>query len=76
MTPEQRDRLDAAVNLRRYADDQMTNEAKDEAKAWTCATHILLESKTDRYFEQFLRDKTGDAFDAQMFSSLGDGTGP
>jgi hypothetical protein len=47
----------------------MTNEAKDEAKAWTCATHILLESKLDHYFEQFLRDKSDDAFDARLMQS-------
>ena len=48
------------------AQANMTNEAKDEAKAWTCATHILLESKTDQYFETFLRDKSDDAFDARL----------
>lgn len=51
--------------------EQMTNEAKDEAKAWTCATHILLESKLDRYFESFLRDKSDDAFDARLAESFG-----
>lgn len=54
------------------AKENMTNEAKDEAKAWTCATHILLESKTERYFEQFLRDKSDDAFDERMLASFGD----
>ena len=48
----------------------MTNEAKDEAKAWTCATHILLESKPERYFEQFLRDKGDDAFDDRLAASF------
>lgn len=48
----------------------MTNEAKDEAKAWTCATHILLESKPEHYFEQLLRDKSDDAFDQRMFANL------
>lgn len=52
------------------AKEDMTNEAKDEAKAWTCATHILLESKPERYFEQFLRDKGDDAFHARMLSSF------
>lgn len=54
------------------AQEGMTNEAKDEAKAWTCATHILLESKAERYFEQFLRDKSDDAFDQRMLASFGD----
>jgi hypothetical protein len=52
--------------------EKMTPEAKDEAKAWTCATHILLESETDSYIETFLRDKSDDAFDdrlAQSFSA-------
>lgn len=44
----------------------MTPEAKDEAKAWTCATHFLLESNPDVYFEQVLRDKGDDAFDDRM----------
>lgn len=48
----------------------MTNEAKDEAKAWTCATHILLESKPDTYFEGFLHDKSDDAFHARMARSF------
>jgi hypothetical protein len=49
----------------------MTPEAKDEAKAWTCATHFLLESKPDVYFEGILRDKGDDAFDAQLAASFG-----
>lgn len=53
------------------AQEKMTNEAKDEAKAWTCATHILLESKLEHYFEQFLRDKSDDAFDARLAESFG-----
>jgi hypothetical protein len=52
------------------AQANMTNEAKDEAKAWTCATHILLESKTDRYFETFLHDKSDAAFDARLAESF------
>lgn len=52
------------------AQDGMTNEAKDEAKAWTCATHILLENRPDVYMESMLRDKSDDAFDQIMFASL------
>lgn len=51
--------------------EKMTPEAKDEAKAWTCATHFLLESEPDVYFEQILRDKSDDAFDARLASSFG-----
>jgi hypothetical protein len=50
----------------------MTLEAKDEAKAWTCATHFLLESKPDVWFESILRDKGDDAFDDQLVASFGD----
>lgn len=50
--------------------ERMTPEAKDEAKAWTCATHFLLESKPDVYFESILRDKSDDAFDARMAASF------
>lgn len=50
--------------------ERMTPEAKDEAKAWTCATHFLLESKPDVYFETILRDKSDDAFDAHMVESF------
>jgi len=52
--------------------ERMTPEAKDEAKAWTCATHILLESKIDTYIEQFIRDKSDDAFDAQLWQHFKD----
>jgi hypothetical protein len=48
----------------------MTNEAKDEAKAWTCATHILLESNGDDFFESFLHDKSDAAYDARLANSL------
>ena len=48
----------------------MTNEAKDEVKAWTCATHVLLESKAEQYFESILRDKSDDAFDARLLESF------
>jgi hypothetical protein len=50
--------------------ERMTPEAKDEAKAWTCATHVLLESKTDSYMETILRDKSDDAFEHRLVSSL------
>lgn len=52
------------------AQEGMTNEAKDEAKAWTCATHVLLESTSDDYMETILRDKSDDAFDRQLVASL------
>ena len=58
----------AAIEIR----ESMTPEAKDEAKAWTCAIHILLESNLDTYIEQFLRDKSDDAFDAQLVRSFAD----
>lgn len=48
----------------------MTPEAKDEAKAWTCATHILTESKPDDYIESFVDDKSDAAFDAHMARSF------
>lgn len=50
--------------------DRMTPEAKDEAKAWTCATHFLLESKPDVFFEGILHDKSDAAFDARMAASF------
>lgn len=55
----------------------MTVEAKDEAKAWTCATHILLESEVDAFFDgSFLRDKSDDAFHHRMARSLTDAEPP
>ncbi len=51
--------------------ERMTSEAKDEAKAWTCATHFLLESKPDVFFEGILHDKRDDAFDARLAESFG-----
>lgn len=54
------------------ANSAMTNEAKDEAKAWTCATHVLLENKPDVYMESILRDKSDDAFDRRMIASFAD----
>lgn len=53
--------------------EKMTPQAKDEAKAWTCATHFLLESRPDVYFESILRDKSDDAFDARLAESFGAG---
>lgn len=50
--------------------ERMTPEAKDEAKAWTCATHFLLESEPDVYFEGILHDKSDAAFDARMAESF------
>jgi hypothetical protein len=51
----------------------MTVEAKDEAKAWTCATHILLESKTDTFFDGgMLHDKSYAAFNDRMARSFMD----
>lgn len=52
------------------ASPDMTPEAKDEAKAWTCATHILLNNAEDTYFEQFIRDKCDDAFDDRLAASF------
>ena len=51
--------------------EKMPPEAKDEAKAWTCATHFLLESKPDVFFESILRDKSDDAFDDRIAESFG-----
>lgn len=51
------------------ASARMTSEAKDEAKAWTCATHILAE-RGDTYLEQCLYDKSDDAFNERLISSL------
>lgn len=51
--------------------EKMTLEAKDEAKAWTCATHFLLESASDVWFEGILRDKGDDAFDDRLAASFG-----
>lgn len=50
--------------------ERMTPEAKDEAKAWTCATHFLLESSPDVFFETILRDKSDDAFDSRLAQSF------
>lgn len=55
----------------------MTIEAKDEAKAWTCATHILLESEVDTFFDgALLRDKSDDAFNVRMARSYMDAEPP
>jgi hypothetical protein len=59
------------------AADNMTDEAKDEAKAWTCATHILLASQLDAFFDgAFLRDKSDDAFNERMGRSFMDAEPP
>jgi hypothetical protein len=50
--------------------ERMTPETKDEAKAWTCATHFLLESKPDVHCEQILFDKSDDAFNARLVESF------
>ena len=47
------------------ASADMTNEAKDEAKAWTCATHVLREANEDIYLDQVLWEKGDDAFAQQ-----------
>ena len=52
------------------SDPAMTNEAKDEAKAWTCATHTLLRSQDEVYLDQVLRDKSDDAFDDRLARSF------
>ncbi|MFA7278928.1 MAG: hypothetical protein WC100_02430 [Sterolibacterium sp.] len=53
--------------------ETMTPEAKDEAKAWTCATHFLLESDPDVFFEGILHDKSDAAFNARLVESFGAG---
>lgn len=50
--------------------ERMTPEAKDEAKAWTCATHFLLESAPDVFFEGILHDKSDAAFADRMAASF------
>lgn len=52
------------------ASAEMTDEAKDEAKAWTCATHILRETPKDAYLEEFIFDKGDIAAHQQMGASL------
>jgi len=52
------------------ANERMTPEAKDEAKAWTCATHVLLERKPEDYMETILRDKSDDAFESRLVASF------
>ncbi|MCY1167804.1 hypothetical protein D9M73_77770 [compost metagenome] len=54
----------------------MTNEAKDEAKAWTCATHILRETSADAHLEEFIYDKGDVAFHARMAASYADMEAP
>lgn len=55
------------------ASPTMSDDAKNEAKAWTCATHILQEKRADNHIEQFLYDKSDDAFDARLAESFGAG---
>lgn len=50
---------------------RMTPEAKDEAKAWTCATHIMRAAPAGDYIEQFLYEKSDDAFRDRMLESFG-----
>lgn len=52
------------------ASAEMTDEAKDEAKAWTCATHILRETSKDAHLEEFIFDKADIAMHQQMGASL------
>ncbi len=53
------------------ASERMTPEAKDEAKAWTCMTHFLLESRPDVFVESILTDKSDDAFNERLGESFG-----
>lgn len=48
-----------------------SNEAKDEAKAWTCATHILLASSEDDYIEGYLHDKSDAIMNERMARAFG-----
>lgn len=53
------------------ANQRMTPEARDEAKAWTCATHVLLNMTEDNcYIEGILHDKSDAEFDRQIVTSL------
>jgi hypothetical protein len=54
------------------ASPTMTNEAKDEAKAWTCATHILREISADVHLEEFVWEKSSVAFHERMVASFAD----
>lgn len=54
------------------ASAEMTNEAKDEAKAWTCATHILRETPKDSHLEEFIFDKGDIAAHQQMAANWAD----
>lgn len=48
----------------------MPNEAKDEAKAWTCATHILTE-RPDDYIEEYIYDKSSAIMNDRMARAAG-----
>lgn len=54
------------------ASPTMTAEAKDEAKAWTCATHILRETTADHHLEEFVWEKSSVAFHERMVASFAD----
>jgi hypothetical protein len=54
--------LDAIEN----APAGMSPEAKDEAKAWTCATHILQTGGEDLFLEEMIYDKSSAALDQRM----------
>lgn len=54
------------------ASPTMTPEAKDEAKAWTCATHILRDTSPDAHLEEFIWEKSSPAFNARMAASFAD----
>lgn len=50
----------------------MTPQAKDEAKAWTCVTHILNSTSLPNFIgvEEFVWDKSSAAFDERMVRSM------
>ena len=54
------------------AEPSMSNEAKDEAKAWTCATHILQQTDEHTHLEEFVYDKSTAAFHDRMARSFAD----
>jgi hypothetical protein len=58
------------------ASPTMTAEAKDEAKAWTCATHILRETTTNHHIEEFIWEKSSVAFHERMARSFAEMESP
>jgi hypothetical protein len=54
------------------ASTDMTSEAKDEAKAWTCVTHILTTVEDAAHIEEFVYDKGDVAFHEQMIANFAD----